>query len=91
MKKRVRRDPCKITRPSTVFYEFCYQHKITTIHMPATSIQACSEVLIVIYANIVGISANKTSMLSELCKSVIVCVYRKPIGPQITQGPRLLV
>ena len=38
-------------------------------HKKTQPSQACSEALIVIYANIEGLSANKTTMLSDLCKS----------------------
>ena len=38
--------------------------------------QACSETLIVLSANIEGLSANKASMLSELCKREYChCLY----------------
>ena len=52
--------------------------------MSAVPSQSCSEDLIVISANIEGLSANKASMLTELCKRKhgTVCFYRKPIYPQ---------
>ena len=36
--------------------------------MSTVTSQVCSETLIVIYAKIEGLSANKASRLSELCK-----------------------
>ena len=47
--------------------------------------QSSSDALIVISMNIEGLTANKPSILSELCKDNIATVYvsKKPTEPKI--------
>ena len=61
--------------------------------MSSTDSQACSELLTVISENIEGLSVNKISILSELCKRehATIGVFRKHMDTQTTQGPRLMV
>ena len=71
-KKRVRHDPCKTTRPIHLVKLFTNSSNTSNVciipqTMSAVHSQSPSRAMTVISANVEGISANKASILSELC------------------------
>ena len=69
-KKRARLDLCKTTRPIHLVKLFTNSSNLRIIPqtMSAVHSQDPSGAMTVIWANVEGLSANKASILSELCK-----------------------